>query len=525
MKKRDENQAFKFIWLPSKKLKYGDLSGRKMIQEQNPSTQKNLSKSVQSILDGRKHLMLVSEPMAGKTHFTIRYLQQLKGGYILIPNPNLFDSYFKLIPTAPKNAKYKIVLLDDLHDYVKGGSEKFIDFLTQVIDSRSDIMIWANNMSGPEFQIMLDNIPLKLQSRFEKIVIDSNMDINEAKRIRKAVMGDDNLPEYFDRNIGSIFEDLKQINFRYSQLDGASKILLRSIKELYLVGIYHSPFEMMKADIRRLFSFYEPGVAAETISQKLRELETMKFIHKSAEPLTINFDERYLRIVVEPHLEVKKFLATISSLFADNAASYTQAMQAVGTYEGAVRLYQEMLAKNIQPNIRPYAVLIRLADDTENGLYWLKELERRGLTANEFIYSALLRTTHGDLQKLEVLKSQMQLRQVPINERINEMIAARKFFASVVNYNNLINLAGNYTKVLELFEEMVQMNLKPDIFTYNTLINISPDYKAALTWYEKIETGKATVITYNSLIKISPDYKTALTWYEKIETGKATVIT
>ena len=437
LERRKEKQmgkkAFRLLWESSKKLKYTDLSGRKEIKEKYPSTQAHLQGEVETLLKVGKNILITSNSGAGKTHFTTNYLKHLNKAYVLIPNADDFDRNYDFIPIPPKKARYKIILLDDFHTFFSTGILRLPSFIEHAI--RDGYTIWANTISGEEFEIIRNNMPSKLLSQFNELSIEANLGKDEAKRIAKAE-GIEKLPTNFRGNIGEIFQDLVVQKARYESLDGISSTLLTTIKQLYMVGIYHPPFKMVKADVHKLFKFYEPEISGETISSKLHVLLQKEFILKSKDPLSINFEENYLRTIVEPQMKVKDFLTNICQIFPDNVATFTQAMQAANNYEDSVKIYHSMLEKNIQPNKRPFSVLIGKADDSDIGLTWLAEMDKFQLEPDEYVLNALLRTTENDTEKMQRVVNCMQQRGLPVKQHIVNMMEARKIQSNITECVN-----------------------------------------------------------------------------------------
>ncbi|GAI85512.1 unnamed protein product, partial [marine sediment metagenome] len=191
-------------------------------------------------------------------------------------------------------------------------------------------------------------IPSKLLSQFSELSIQANLGNEEAKRIAKAE-GIEKLPDSFRGNIGEIFQDLIVQKARYKSLDGISRLLLIVIKQLYMLGIYRPPFKMFKQDVRKLVKFYEPEISGEAITLKLDVLRVKEFILESKDQSAINFEENYLRTVVEPKMKVKDFMTELSAIFPVNVATFTQVMQKATSYEDSVKIYHSMLEKNVQP--------------------------------------------------------------------------------------------------------------------------------------------------------------------------------
>ena len=222
---------------------------------------------------------------------------------------------FEFIHEAPSNANYKIVLLDDIYTYINTGVTRLASFIEKAIDE--GYIIWANTLPGSDFEIVRNNIPTKILSTFSAVTIPSALKEEEALAIAMSE-GITKLPTHFDGNIGSVFYDIRQVRDRYARLDGISKLLLFVIKQLYLVGIYRPPTQILKSDVRKLFQMYESGIASETLSKKFDELEKYGFLLNSRDPLSIKFEEKYLRIVVSPDLKVKDFMKSISAIFPKN---------------------------------------------------------------------------------------------------------------------------------------------------------------------------------------------------------------
>lgn len=500
-------EAFKSNWISTKKLKYKDISGRKEYSQKNPSTQNHLANKVQEIVDHGKtrNVLLISDAMAGKTYFTVNYLKKLENAYVLIPKYDRFDELYDFIPKAPRNANYKIVLLDDIHTYINTGVKRLASFIETAIGS--GYIIWANTISGSDFEIVRNYIPINILSTFNEITIPSTLSDEEGLKIAQSEKIN-KLPSDFDRNIGSIFYPITQVRERYYRLDRLCKLLLLVIKQLYLVGIYRPPARILKSNLRKLFDSYEHDISSETVSKIFDELEKSGFLLKSIDPRNICFEEKYLRIVVEPNLKVKDFMKDISEIFPKNLATYTQAMQSASNYVEAGRIYQEMRSNNIQPHDRPFTVLIGKANDSDIGLIWLKEMDKLGISPSDFIINALLRTAHSDIEKKERVITELEFRKIEVKEKIKNLVKAPKIQLDLYGYSNLMNLSGNYEKALELFCEMKRNKISPDSISYNILIKLSNDLNKGMNLLNEMIALKISPddFTYGILINLTNDY-------------------
>ncbi len=500
--KQKTKKAFRFLWQSSKKLKYKDLSGRREIKEKHPSTQAHLQGEVDTLLETNKNILITSNSGAGKTHFTTNYLRHLDKTYILIPNADNFDTNYHSIPKPPKKARYKIILLDDFHTFFSTGTLLLVPFIKDAIEA--GYKIWANTITGDEFATIEHNMSAKLLSQFTELRIQANLGREEAERIAKAE-GIEKLPDSFRGNIGDIFQDLIVQKARYKSLDEISKLLLISIKQLYMLGIYRPPFKMLKENLRKLVKFYEPEISGEAITLKLGVLRAKEFILESKDQYAINFEENYLRTVVEPEMKVKDFMTKLSKVFQFNVATFTQAMQAATSYDESVKVYHSMLEENIQPNERPFNVLIGKSGDSDIGLTWLSEMDKFHLKPDGYTLIALLRNTKSDTEKIERVKTDMQRRGMSIEQPIDNMFEARRIQSNVETYNNLMNISGNYDKAFMLLREMIKVEIQPDVISYSTMIKLSNDFEKGMRLFKEMinEKIKPDLVVFNTLIYIT----------------------
>lgn len=511
LSKRKEKQkgkkAFRVLWQSSKKLKYKDLSGRKEIKEKKPSTQAHLQREVDALLKANSHILITSNSLAGKTHFTTNYLRHLSKAYILIPDADDFDRNYDFIPRPPKKARYRIILLDDFHTFFSTGISRLGAFIEHAF--AADYTIWANTISGDEFETIRSNMPSKLLSQFSELRIPADLEKEEAREIAKAE-GIEKLPDSFRGNIGEIFQDLVVQKARYKSLDSdpISKLLLIVIKKLYMLGIYRPPFTMLKQNVRKLIQFYEPDIPGEAIISKLAVLQAKEFILKSKDQSAITFEENYLRTVVEPEMKVKDFMTELGAIFPANVARFTQTMQTAASYEDAVKIYHSMLEENIQPNARPFNVLIGKAGDSDIGLTWLTEMSKFHLEPDGYTLIALLRAARSDAEKIERVKHEMQRRGLPVEQPIANMFAVRKIQSNIADYNNLMNISGCYDKALMLFQEMNKVGIKPNVISYSILIKLSDNFETGMRLLEEMNDEKIEPdsVVYNTLIGISNDF-------------------
>jgi tetratricopeptide (TPR) repeat protein len=81
----------------------------------------------------------------------------------------------------------------------------------------------------------------------------------------------------------------------------------------------------------------------------------------------------------------------------------------------------------------------------------------------------------------------------------------------LVKWNRLMASRLDYSTALEIFSNIRDARLNPNIYTYNTLLGKAPDYKIAVQIMEQMRKDdiQPNVITYNTLINLAPDYAEA----------------
>lgn len=523
--KRKEKQkgkkAFRVLWQSSKKLKYKDLSGRKEIKEKHPSTQAHLQGEVDTLLKTNKNILITSNSGAGKTHFATNYLRHLNKAYILIPNADDFDRNYGFIPKPPKKARYKIILLDDLHTFFSTGIERLPSFIEHAIEA--GYTIWANTITGEEFEIIRNNISPKLLLQFSELSIKPTLGKDEAKKIAEKE-GIKKLPDSFRGNIGEIFQDLSLQKDRYAKLDGISQSLLIVIKKLYLLGIYRPPFKMIKSDVRKLVRYYEPDISGEAITKRMDVLRVKEFISKSKDQFAIHFEEIYLKTVVEPEMKVKDFMTELSEIFPVNVAKYTQEIQTATSYEDSVKIYHSMLESNIQPNVRLFTVLIQKSGDYDIGLTWLTEMDKEKIKPDSVVYNTLINISNDFKKGHELLNKMRENAVSPDIYTLNILIRLSENFEkgeslyanmkingkkqNNITLRSLISLPGDFNGKMKLFEQMKTEGLKPDTSTYAFIIYVSDDLEKGMELLKQMkkEGIKRDASVYGTLIHLSKDF-------------------
>jgi TPR repeat protein len=500
-------------WIKSTDLTYDSLDyTREMQDEQYPSSQRGITKRILEILNHRKeketqnHILLVGPSLSGKSHITVSVLKTLADAYVLKPNETTFSDAAKEgfeFPALPQKAQYAIVLLDNFHEFFKGGASSPVALIHEAIEN--GFTIWANCISIEEYDRVNTILDFKNSGTFEEIKLDKKLDKDEELRIAvnlgvvKPLATSNGL-------IGEIIYKPTDIIQHYYDLkkesDTAPFDVLLLIKQAYLLGAFSIPYLMKIELLQKAYSKEYPTHSL-PLRNALKKIEAKGFIKFRNDNSTISFDSVWLNEIVAPDLKPKEFFEFWKEIIPRTVIQYSHLIYSSIDYAEACRYYSEMLQDGIVPNVYTYTTLINLSPDYATAVEWFNKIERG--KANVVTYSSLINLSPDYTTALEWLN------------RIE------KGEANIITYNTLIKLSPNYNTAIEWFHKIEKG--KANVVTYSSLINISPDYKTALEWFGKIEPGQASGYTYGSLINLSPDYETALEWFSKIEPGKANVVT
>lgn len=471
-------------WFPASDIRYSMLDNiRQKQEEQNPSSHIGLPELIIPILETReiherhKHILLVGPSQSGKTHITTSILNELNDAYILLPNENTFlkaseDNY--TIPEAPSKAQFKIILLDNFHEFFKGGAISPKGLITKAIEKH--ITIWANCISIDEYDRVMEMLDFKDSHLgiFNEIRLDKKISQSEADLIANS-LGVSKPLDSFNGLIGEIIYPPAAAIQNYNELKNDSivtKDVLLFIKQAYMLGAFTVPYSMKLKIIKKAFS-KKYSIDNMPLMKSLGLIQRKGFIKLSIDHTSFSFESVWFNKIIEPNMKAIDFVEFWDEILPLNVVTFTNLMVASKDYNSAFQIFEEMNIKKIIPDVRVFTALISKSRDYNTAYRWYDKIEPGK--------------------------------------------------ATIITYSSLINKSPDYDTALDWYDKIEPG--KATTITYNSLIKKSPDYNTALKWYEKIEPGDATTITYNSLITKSPDYNTALKWYKKIEPGKATIYT
>ncbi|KAH6767120.1 Tetratricopeptide repeat superfamily protein [Perilla frutescens var. hirtella] len=190
--------------------------------------------------------------------------------------------------------------------------------------------------------------------------------------------------------------------------------------------------------------------------------------------------------------------------YMPSALSYNSILEAIirssgcGCVELAKTVYDDMVDKDVSPNVFTYNILIRglcANKEMDKGLDFFEQMERRGCLPNVVTYNTLI---------------DAYFKTGKINEAyaLLELMWKKNLEPNVITYNIIINglcREGRMKETSKVLTEMKDQGLAPNEVTYNTLVNgycqEGNFHQALVLHLEMVRNGLSpNVITYTSLI-------------------------
>ena len=340
-KKRKKNALYEIIWRKSSKLKLNELLGIRGDPKHGFHKyyfQREEDKLIQKEIEDNKNILIIGNPLAGKSRAMYHSLITLKKPYDVIV-PKLVDINLEdfRIPFRFTFWRKKVIVFDDLNKFA--DKQNFLHLLQEFI--KINTIIIASCRSGPEYEKLCGKIEKEL------LIFDNTLKIPKVsgdQGIEIAQQVGINMPERFDGNIGSLFINLDAMKDRYKKCGHIEKGIMRSIKRLYYGGIYKE---------REIFSITKIKILCKTKEEidkqnyewieLLKGLQTKGFIIKNQKD-DIWIEEVYIDFVVEDEIsELDNFNDLMDIFIKDPEALFKLGYKAREAAEISVQIKEYIL--------------------------------------------------------------------------------------------------------------------------------------------------------------------------------------
>ena len=193
----------------------------------------NYDQSLLNYINAGKNVLIIGEPLSGKTRLVYNTIKSLESYRIWIPKHTNFDnSIFPYLKTKKKD----IVVFDDMDTFT---SEQSLPGLIRELDAKGFIII-GTCKEGIEHETL--SIFIKDNNIFhEMIKIEKMEEENKEYTDIRHRAKDNNTPineKQFNGTIGSLFYPLETMKSRFDGYDSDEKYILRSLRKLNMAGLY-----------------------------------------------------------------------------------------------------------------------------------------------------------------------------------------------------------------------------------------------------------------------------------------------
>ena len=274
---------------------------------------RELDQAISSAIHEGKNLLVVGDPLAGKSRAVF---QALKGLDLAIPiiicRFEDFHLYDYKAPGNVKDLERTVILVDDIHKYTT--NETVAIMLTQY--DLSGVTVVATCRSGKDLE-RLKSVE-SIYALFQETVMIGSITKEEARVVGNATAKMP--PEGFDGTIGSIFLDLKAMRERYRDAvrDHKVKCILESIKRAYDAGLADRSEELLIARVEHICKAHAQLEMPRYERDSLLEILDKQALIDKVNGDSLRVEEVYLQRVYEGDFCNPEALEATASIFNDD---------------------------------------------------------------------------------------------------------------------------------------------------------------------------------------------------------------
>jgi tetratricopeptide (TPR) repeat protein len=317
VKQRKElRNYYSVIWKSSKKLTPREVLGERPFYSFYQKRKEDAQ--LQQIISRKENVLLTGPPLSGKSRAFFEYLKASPKSYdVIIPRSVSMQSF-----QYPKDFRFwkdRIIYIEDLQAYI--DKQDYYHLLFKASGSKKVILI-ASCHSGKQLKTLKNKL-VEHQQDINTIFGDNVIDFGTISHAEgEHIAGKTGVTwdkVKFNGTIGSIFMRLSEMEKRYDQCSIIEKTILRSIRNLYICGLYNDN-DTYSLDWIKLtaMSFELEGKDFEWTGW-LKQLEEKEFIHVIRRN-KIFAEDAYLETIVKPEIPVRNVdvFGEMIEVFKDN---------------------------------------------------------------------------------------------------------------------------------------------------------------------------------------------------------------
>lgn len=365
-KRKELGNYYSLIWKNSKRLKAKDLLGERPYMDFY--LDRDIDNSIFRAIERRRNFLIVGPPLSGKTRAVFNSLKKFKRSVLILVPRSVSMPVFS-IPAGYRFWKKKLIFVDDLQYYIEKQDNFHLLFREA---KKRNIPVIAACHSGREFKKVKNKLVeqnLDIDTIFgddfvelQKITGQQGKNVAESLGIEW-----DNVK--FNGTVGSIFMRLSEMERRFENSDNIEKTILRSLRNLYLCGIYDDNSIFRIEWVKKTAQGFELDGRDFEWSGWLRSLEDKEFI-RVLRKNKLWAEDAYLSYVVKSEVEVTQF-----ELFEDMNAVFendTEVLQMAGERAFDIGIVDVNVAEYMKTAISAFERILELLRDTPESAEYIK---------------------------------------------------------------------------------------------------------------------------------------------------------
>ncbi|KAK7332429.1 hypothetical protein VNO80_29181 [Phaseolus coccineus] len=226
------------------------------------------------------------------------------------------------------------------------------------------------------------------------------------------------------------------------------------------------------------------------LEDNVSERDAVFILDKIVNSVTAAFVLRYFLDKIKPAGDTELVLYNVT----------LKAFRKSRDFEGAEKLFDEMIQRGVKPDNITFSTLInsaRMCALPNKAVEWFEKVRSFGCEPDAMVYSAMV-------------SAYAQTNNVDMALSLYDRAKAEKWSLDASTFSSLIKMhgvSGNYDEGLRIFQEMKVLGVKPNVVTYNTLLGglfrSKRSWQAKNIYKEMVTDGVSPdFITYSTLLRI-----------------------
>lgn len=315
--RKEMSNYYSLIWKSSLKLSPKDLLNERPFDEYYFEREVDLL--IGKALKEKKNALIAGPPLSGKTRSFYNAVKNQDERYYILATRSIPMIRFALPPFFGFRSN-RLIFIDDFQNFIE-KQDSFPQLFRSAKEKNIPVIVTSH--SGKEFtkaknKLIENNLDADVIFG-ENIFEIGKVSNQDGKKIAEK-MGREWEHISFNGTIGSIFMKLNEMHRRFEQCSTIEKTILRSMRSLYLCGVYEDTTFFKLDWIKEAAKSYELTGRDFEWTGWIKSLEEKEFVQLSKRK-SIWAEDAYLVYIVTPETEIPnlELFEDIIEIFKDDA--------------------------------------------------------------------------------------------------------------------------------------------------------------------------------------------------------------